>query len=215
MLFFEFEFGLLLVGLDLLFELFSLRVNLRRQSVLDAILLVILILYLLVHQLHLLKAFFLKLLELDVQILRLFPNQLVFFFRAGYVVRHLRLDCFEVFVEVFNNLLPLRDFVIRNLSVPFLELPVLPLVLPRDLLIFLSNDLSLGSSVLVIKCLLVVELFVNLGLNGSNVDLTNQGNHLLSKQYVQTVGPLLARHPLGHPCPLLVLSYLDNERSKY
>ena len=59
LLFLDFHLGLLLVGLDLLFELFSLSVNLSRQCVLNTTLLSVLLSQLLGHELHLFTALFL------------------------------------------------------------------------------------------------------------------------------------------------------------
>jgi len=150
------DLGLLLVGLDLLFEFLRLRVNLRRQRVLDAVLFALLLIQLLVHHPHLLHALLRQLLKLGVQFLRLPPDHLVLLLRARYVVGHLRLDCSQVLVKVLHNLFALADLVIRYLSVALLELSVLTLVLPRYLLVLLPNDLCLSPSVLVLECLLVV-----------------------------------------------------------
>ena len=69
--FIDLNLGLLLVRLDLLFELFGLGVDLSSEGVFDAALLAILLTQLSGHELHLLGALFLELLILNLQVSRL------------------------------------------------------------------------------------------------------------------------------------------------
>ena len=156
LLFLHLDLGLLLVGLDLLLEFRRLRVNLRRQGVFNATLLAVLLAQLRRHELHLFGALFLELLILDLQVRRLLLNQLVLFLRLRHVLRHLRAYSAEVVVEVFENFLSLGLLIVLNRDVALLELRVLSVVLASDLLVLLPNDVGLGTTVLVFKCLLVV-----------------------------------------------------------
>lgn len=59
-------------------------------------------------------------------------------------------------VKVFENFLSLGLLIVLNRDVALLELRVLSVVLSSDLLVLLTNNVGLGTTVLVLKCLLVV-----------------------------------------------------------
>ena len=158
----NFHLCLLLVCLDLLFEFFSLSVNLRRQRILNPALLAVLLTELLCHEFHFFTALFLELFVLDLKICSLFLNQLVFLLRLGHIFRHLRPDSAEMLVEILENFLALGLFIVLDCDVSLLELLVLAIVFPSDLLIFLPNHISLGAAILVFKCLLVEKLLLDL-----------------------------------------------------
>mmetsp|Transcript_24826 Transcript_24826/g.33238 ORF Transcript_24826/g.33238 Transcript_24826/m.33238 type:complete len:178 (-) Transcript_24826:352-885(-) len=160
------------------------------------------------HQLHLLLALLLQLLILRLQLVRLFPNQLVFLLRLLDVARHLRLDRLQVLIEVLANLLSLLRFFVRNSGVPFLKLFVLSLILSRDLLVLLADKFSLGSSVLVLQSLLIENLLVHLRIDARRVYLAQQGHHLVIEQTVQTFCALLHRQVLGLACAALYVAHL-------
>ena len=68
-------------------------------------------------------------------------------------------------VEVLYDLCTLLALLLADLDVTLLELSVLALVLTRDLLLLLADHISLGTSVLVLQSLLVVQLLFDLGLD--------------------------------------------------
>ena len=90
-------------------------------------------------------------------------------------------------VEVVDDFLPFLGLVVGDLLVSFLELAVLCLVLTGYLLVLLSNDLGLSSSVLVLQCLLIVKLLFHLGLNGGGIHLSEEGHDLFCEKFVQAV----------------------------
>ena len=149
LLLFDLELSLLLVGLDLLFELISLSVNLSRQGVLDPARLAILFAKLRSHELHLFSAFFLQLFIFNLKISCLFLNELVFFTGLGHIFGHLGSDSAEMIIEVFEDLLALGLLVILDCDVPLLELLILTIVLASDLLILLPNDVRFAATILI------------------------------------------------------------------
>lgn len=100
LLFANLDLGLCLVRLCLLFNLFSLRLNLGVELVLDGLVLARLVFELLIHQLNLLLAFFLELLMLHLKIGCFLLYQCALFLRLPNVIRHLRANTTEVFLEV-------------------------------------------------------------------------------------------------------------------
>lgn len=68
-------------------------------------------------------------------------------------------------VEVLYDLCTLLALLLTDLDMTLLELSVLALVLTRDLLLLLADHISLGTSVLVLQSLLVVQLLFDLGLD--------------------------------------------------
>ena len=65
-------------------------------------------------------------------------------------------------VKVDANLLALLRLLVGNSCVSFLELAVLSLILARNLLVLLADDLGFGSTILVLQRLLIEELLVDL-----------------------------------------------------
>lgn len=211
LLFFDFHLGLLLVCLDLLFELFSLSVNLCRQRVLNTTLLAVLLTQLLSHELHLFTALFLELFILDLQICSLFLNQLVFLPRLGYIFGHLCPDSAEMLIEVFEDVLALGLLVVLDGDMTLLELLVLAVVLPRDLLVLLPNHVGFGASILVLKCLLVEKLLFDLCLDGRRIDLFLERLQAIEEQVIDGVRALLERHLSRVPRPPLQLVDLGRD----
>ena len=68
-------------------------------------------------------------------------------------------------VKVLYDLCTLLALLLTDLDMTLLELSVLALVLTRDLLLLLADHISLGTSVLVLQSLLVVQLLFDLGLD--------------------------------------------------
>ena len=190
---FDLNLGLLLVRLDLLLEVFRLRVDLSCQSIFDSALLAILLAELRSHELHLLCALLRKLLVLRFKVQRLLLNQLIFFFRLRHIFRHLLSDSAEMFVEVFENFLALRLLFVLDRDVALLELRVLRIVLARNLLVLLTNDVGLCAAVLVLQCLLVVQLLFDLSFDSRSVDALLQRVQLVQEEVVESVGSLLER----------------------
>ena len=191
LLLFNLKLSLLLIGFDLLLELLGLRVDLIRQGVLDPARLAILLAKLCRHELHLFCALFLQLLVLHLQIGCLLLNELVFFPGLRHIFSHLSSDSAEVIVEVFQDLLALRLLIILDRDVPLLELLVLTIVLARDLLIFLPNDVRFAATILILQCLLVKELLFDLSLDCGYIDLLLQRLHPVQEQFVECVRALL------------------------
>ena len=75
---FYLHLGLLLVGLNLLFELFGLVVNLSRERVFNSTLFAILFPQLSRHEFHFFGALFLQLFVLDLEVRGLLLDQFVF-----------------------------------------------------------------------------------------------------------------------------------------
>ena len=71
-----------------------------------------------------------------------------------------------------------------------LELLVLALILAGDLLVLLTDNVRLCTSVLVLQCLLIVKLLFDLSFNGGGVDIAEERNELLSEEFVERVSPL-------------------------
>ena len=117
------------------------------------------------HELHLLGALLRELLVLLSQLLGLFPYELVLLLGLLNVLRHLRPDRPKMRVEVLYDLCTLLALLLTDLDMTLLELSVLALVLTRDLLLLLADHISLGTSVLVLQSLLVVQLLFDLGLD--------------------------------------------------
>ena len=84
-------------------------------------------------------------------------------------------------IKVLQNLLPLRLLVILDLDVALLELRVLTVVLTRDLLVLLADDISFVASILVFQCLLVEELLLDLSFDRGSINLLLQWLHLLQE----------------------------------
>lgn len=72
-------------------------------------------------------------------------------------------------IEIFEGGLALGLLIFFDLNVALLELLILLIVLSRDLLILLANDLCLGATVLVLQCLLVIQLLFDLSLDSGCV----------------------------------------------
>ena len=117
------------------------------------------------HELHLLGALLRELLVLLSQLLGLFPYELVLLLGLLNVLRHLRPDRPKMRVEVLYDLCTLLALLLTDLDMTLLELSVLALVLTRNLLLLLADHISLGTSVLVLQSLLVVQLLFDLGLD--------------------------------------------------
>ena len=94
-------------------------------------------------------------------------------------------------VEVFQDLLALRLLIILDRDVPLLELLVLTIVLARDLLILLPNDVRFAATILILQCLLVKELLFDLSLDCGYIDLLLQRLHTVQEQFVECVRALL------------------------
>ena len=97
-------------------------------------------------------------------------------------------------VEVFEDFLALCLLVVLDCDVPLLELLVLTIVLARDLLILLPNDVRLAATILILQCLLVEELLFDLSLNSGRIDLLLQRLHPVEEEVVECVCTLLERH---------------------
>lgn len=156
LLLFNFDFCLLLVGFNLLLEPVGLAIDLGRQRRLDRLGLAALLLNLLIHHFDLLGALFLEGLVLFFQLFRLFPYGFVFFLIFCHIFCHLRANGAEMGFEVFADLFSLVLLVVLDLGVALLELLVLRVVLPRDLLVLQPDDFCLRTPVLVLQCLLVI-----------------------------------------------------------
>jgi len=101
--------------------------------------------------------------------------------------------------------LTLSLLIIFNCDVSLLKLRVLRVVLTCDLLILLPNDISFGSPVLVLQCLLVKELLFDLSFDSCSVDLLLQGLQSVQEDVVERICPLLEGHLCSVTAPLLQL----------
>ena len=183
--------SLLFVLLNLLFDFFGLRIDLCGEGRLDILMLSILLVQLLGHKGHFLGALFLELGVLGFQLIRLLADQFILSLRLSHVTCHLRLDSFQMLVEVEADFFAFLRLLIRDGRVPLLKLAVLGLVLARDLLVLLANHLGLGAAVLMLECLLVEELLVDLRGDACGVDLAKERHDFFSEQVVQPFGSLL------------------------
>ena len=97
-------------------------------------------------------------------------------------------------VEVSVDLLALSLFIILDFYVTLLELLVLSIIFTSNLLVLLADDVSLVATVLILKCLLVVELFIYLSFNCSSINLSQQGHQPIIEDFVNGISTLLERH---------------------
>ena len=183
--------SLLFVLLHLLFDFFGLGVDLSGERGLDIFMLPVLLVQLLSHEGHLFGALFLELGVLGLQLISLLADKFVFSLRLSHITRHLRLDSFQMLVEVEADFFAFLGLLVGDGRVPLLELAVLGLVLARDLLVLLANHLGLGAAVLMLECLLVEQLLVDLRGDACGVDLAKERHDFFSEQVVQPFGSLL------------------------
>lgn len=97
-------------------------------------------------------------------------------------------------IEIFEGLLALGLLVFFDLNVALLELLVLPIVLSRDLLVLLADNICLRATVLVLQCLLIVQLLFDLSMNGGAMNFTRQRNQHLSIEVVESISSLFEGH---------------------
>jgi len=198
---------LLLVLLDLVLNLLSLVVDLLIECLLDAHVLAILFVKLFAHEFHLLRALLLQLLVLELELIRLFPDHLIFLLRLSDVASHLRLDRLQVLIEVRANLLPFGRLFASNMSMTLLELSVLRLVLPRDLFILLPDDLGFGTAVLMLECHLVEQLLFSFSTGRCGVNGAQKRQEFIREDCVECRCALFRIHVLSITCTNLQLSY--------
>ena len=203
--------SLLFVLLHLLFDFFGLGVDLGGERGLDIFMLPVLLVQLLSHEGHLFCALFLELGVLGLQLVRLFADKFVFSLRLRHITCHLRLDSFQMLVEVEADFFAFLGLLVGDGRVPLLELAVLGLVLTCDLLVLLADHFSLGATVLMLERLLVEELLVDLRGDAGRVDLTQKKHHLLGEEFVQLVGSLLDLKAFSLTLTSLELSNSRNE----
>ena len=97
-------------------------------------------------------------------------------------------------IEIFEGLLALGLLVFFDLNVALLELLVLPIVLSRDLLVLLADNICLRATVLVLQCLLIVQLLFDLSMNGGAMNFTRQRYQHLSIEVVESISSLFEGH---------------------
>lgn len=94
-------------------------------------------------------------------------------------------------IEVLANFLPLGCFLGGNMGVALLELTVLRLVLPCDLLVLLPDNLSLGATVLMLQSLLVEKLFLSFSARGCGIDGAQKRQKFFGKDSVKSIRAFL------------------------
>ena len=191
LLLFGLHFCLGLVRLDLLLEFLGLTVYLSGQGVLNIRLLPVLLAQLRSHELHFLGAFLPEVFVLALELGSLLLDQLVLLSRLGDILGHLTTDRLQMVVEVSVDFLTLGLLIILDLDVSLLELLVLSVVLPSDLLVLLADDVGLVASVLVFERLLVVELLINLCFNRGGIYLSQQGHQPVVEDIIDGIAALL------------------------
>ena len=87
-------------------------------------------------------------------------------------------------IKLLVDLLALGLLIVSDLHMALLKLLVLRTVLSRDLLVLLTDDVCLCTSVLVLQCLLVEKLLLCLSIDSRCVDLLEQWDHFLSEDLV-------------------------------
>ena len=87
-------------------------------------------------------------------------------------------------IKVFDDILSFFLLIGLDLLMTLLKLLVLMVVLASNLFILLLDYLSLLPSVLILQCLLIVELLINLTIDGGSVDLSEQRDKSLCKDLI-------------------------------
>ena len=97
-------------------------------------------------------------------------------------------------VEVLADFFTLRSLFIGNLSVSFLELPVLGLILSGYLLILLPDELRLVTTVLMLERMLVEQLLVSLRARCRCIDCAQEWQQFLREDEIESICTLFKRH---------------------
>ena len=87
-------------------------------------------------------------------------------------------------IKVFDDILSFFLLIGLDLLMTLLKLLVLMVVLASNLFILLLDYLSLLPSVLIFQCLLIVELLINLTIDGGSIDLSEQRDKSLCKDLI-------------------------------